>query len=83
MSNGGGSPVWSADGKELYFLNGSNRLIAAEIGPGPAFSVTKLERLFDATALDTWATTGRSMRRAMGSSCISVPRAPRSRPPRS
>jgi len=39
-----------ADGKELYLLNGSNRLIAAEIGPGPAFSVTKLERLFDATS---------------------------------
>ena len=49
-NGGGGSPVWSADGKELYFLNGSNRLIAAEIGPGPAFSVTKLDRLFDATA---------------------------------
>ena len=45
-----GSPVWSADGKELYFLNGSNRLIAAEIGPRPAFSVTKPDRLFDATA---------------------------------
>ena len=49
-NGGGGSPVWSADGKELYFLNGSNRLIAAEIGPGPRFSVTKLDRLFDATA---------------------------------
>ena len=49
-NGGGGSPVWSADGKELYFLSGSNRLIAAEIGPGPKFSVTKLERLFDATA---------------------------------
>jgi serine/threonine-protein kinase len=48
-NGGGGSPAWSPDGKELFFLNASNRLIAAEIGPGPAFSVTKLEPLFDAT----------------------------------
>ena len=49
-NGGGGSPAWSADGKELFFLNGSNRLIAAEIGSGSTFSVTKLEPLFDATA---------------------------------
>jgi eukaryotic-like serine/threonine-protein kinase len=49
-NGGGGSPVWSPDGKELFFLNGSDRLISAEIGPGPAFSVTRLVPLFDATA---------------------------------
>jgi serine/threonine-protein kinase len=49
-NGGGGSPAWSADGKELFYLNASNRLIAAEIGSGPTFSVTRLEPLFDATA---------------------------------
>ena len=50
VSNGGGaSPVWSADGKELFFLNGANRLIAAHIEPGVAFHVSELKPLFEAT----------------------------------
>ncbi|MEO6226587.1 MAG: hypothetical protein ABIO61_01850, partial [Thermomonas sp.] len=50
VSNGGGaSPVWSANGKELFFLNGVNRLIAAKIASGPAFQVSELKPLFDAT----------------------------------
>ena len=48
-NGGGGSPVWSADGKELFFLNGADRLIAAQLGSGPTFSVTELKPLFDAT----------------------------------
>ncbi len=47
-NGGGGSPVWSADGKELYFINGANRLVAAELGSGPEFSVKELKPLFDA-----------------------------------
>ncbi|MGH7648684.1 MAG: TolB family protein, partial [Gemmatimonadaceae bacterium] len=49
-NGGGGSPAWSADGKELVYLHASNRLMAAEIGSGPTFSVTKLVPMFDATA---------------------------------
>ncbi len=48
-NGGGGSPVWSADGKELFFLNGANRLIAAQLASGPAFHVSELKPLFDAT----------------------------------
>ena len=48
-NGGGGSPVWSPDGKELYFIDAANRLVAAEIGTGPAFSVSELRPLFDAT----------------------------------
>ena len=48
-NGGGGSPVWSADGNELFFLNGANRLIAAELGTGPGFSVKELKPMFDAT----------------------------------
>jgi WD40 repeat protein len=48
-NGGGGSPVWSPDGKELFFINGANRLVAAELGAGPAFSVTGLTPMFDAT----------------------------------
>ncbi len=54
-NGGGGSPVWSADGKELYFLDPTNRLIAAHLGTGPAFSVTGLTPLFDATRFSYFA----------------------------
>ncbi|MGH9419150.1 MAG: hypothetical protein ACRD3J_04190, partial [Thermoanaerobaculia bacterium] len=50
VSNGGGvSPVWSADGKELFFLNSANRLIAAQLAPGRTFHVSELKPLFDAS----------------------------------
>ena len=48
-NGGGGSPVWSLDGKELFFINAANRLVAAHLGTGPAFSVSELKPLFDAT----------------------------------
>ncbi|MGH7523793.1 MAG: protein kinase domain-containing protein, partial [Gemmatimonadales bacterium] len=54
-NGGGGSPVWSPDGKELYFLDLANRLIAAELAPGPSFSVTDLKPLFDATRFSYFA----------------------------
>ncbi|MGH7581789.1 MAG: protein kinase domain-containing protein [Gemmatimonadales bacterium] len=47
-NGGGGSPVWSADGKELFFLDPAGRMIAAQLGPGPTFSVAGLKQLFDA-----------------------------------
>ncbi len=48
-NDGGGSPAWSADGKQLYFLDGSNRLVAAQIATQPSFHVTALVPMFDAT----------------------------------
>ncbi|HEV2643063.1 MAG TPA: hypothetical protein VGT98_10165, partial [Candidatus Elarobacter sp.] len=48
-NGGGGSPVWSPDGRQLYFLDAANRLIAAQISTDPTFHVTVLTPLFDAT----------------------------------
>ena len=48
-SGGGGSPVWSADGKQLYFLDASNRMIAAQVASDATFHVTGITPLFDAT----------------------------------
>jgi serine/threonine-protein kinase len=54
VSNGGGTdPVWSPDGKQLYFLNGSHRLYAAHVVGGATFSVPELQPLFDASRY-TW-----------------------------
>ncbi len=52
VSNGGGSqPRWSADGRELFYLDGAGRMVAAQIRTSPAFSVTGVQPLFDASAL--------------------------------
>jgi serine/threonine-protein kinase len=52
VSNGGGTqPRWSSDGRELYFLDGGTRLVAAQVRTAPAFEVTGLRPLFDAGAL--------------------------------
>ena len=48
-NGGGGSPAWSRDGKQLYFLDAANRLVAAQLAVDPAFHVTALIPLFDAT----------------------------------
>jgi serine/threonine-protein kinase len=51
VSNGGGGhPQWSADGKELFYLDAGNRLIAAQVRPGQTFEITGLKPLFDASA---------------------------------
>jgi len=50
VSNGGGTqPQWSADGRELFFLDGNLRLTAAQIQAAPAFVVLRLQQLFDAS----------------------------------
>jgi len=50
VSNGGGiEPRWSADGRELYYLDGTSHLVAAEIRKSPTFDVAELRPLFDAS----------------------------------
>jgi serine/threonine-protein kinase len=49
VSNGGGDePRWSADGREVFFLDPRGRLIAADVRPGPAFAVAGQRPLFSA-----------------------------------
>ena len=50
VSNGGGvQPRWAADGRELFFLDGASRLVAARVRSAPGFEVTELTPLFDAS----------------------------------
>ena len=52
VSNGGGSqPVWAPNGRELFFLDGQGRLIAAQVQSGATFAVGGLTTLFDASRL--------------------------------
>jgi Tol biopolymer transport system component len=47
--NGGMVPVWSRDGKELYFIGADGKLMAVDVkgGPGGSFEVGAPKALFD------------------------------------
>ena len=47
----GDSPVWSPDGKELFFLGRGRQVFAARITTVPSFAVTGVTRLFTAPQL--------------------------------
>jgi serine/threonine-protein kinase len=50
ISNGGGSsPVWGHLGRELFYLDGSDMLVAATYTASPGFSIESQETLFDAS----------------------------------
>ena len=45
---GGTLPVWSADGKELYYLDNSDRLMMADVdGSGSSFNIGAVHPLFE------------------------------------
>jgi Tol biopolymer transport system component len=53
VSNGGGiEPRWSSHGRELFYLDGTTRLIAAQVRTVPTFAVTGLRPLFDASGFN-------------------------------
>ncbi|WP_411281180.1 TolB family protein [Gemmatimonas sp.] len=50
---GGSEPVWSHSGNELFYRDGANRLVAAEIAPGPVFRVVTERALFSTSGYVT------------------------------
>jgi hypothetical protein len=44
--DGGQAPRWSADGRELFFVDAKSDLIALPVSPGPVFKVDNPRRLF-------------------------------------
>jgi len=46
-TNGGTRPVWSRDGKELYFLGADGKMMAVELRPGAKFEAGLPKPLFD------------------------------------
>ncbi len=47
-TTGGREPVWARSGRELFYINGRNEMVAAQIPSGPTFSVGEQRVLFDA-----------------------------------
>jgi serine/threonine-protein kinase len=46
---GGIMPVWSRSGRRLYYINGKNEIVAADIRPGTTFAVGEQRALFSFT----------------------------------
>ena len=45
-TRGGGNPLWSRDGKELFFVSSDGRLMAVGVNAGDAFKTSQPEPLF-------------------------------------
>jgi eukaryotic-like serine/threonine-protein kinase len=45
-TNGGTQPVWSKSGRQLYYIDGKNNLVSADIRPGATFAVGEQRALF-------------------------------------
>jgi serine/threonine-protein kinase len=43
---GGTDPVWSRNGRELFYLGGQNEMMSVAVSPGVAFSISPPQRLF-------------------------------------
>ncbi|MEX2282196.1 MAG: protein kinase [Gemmatimonadota bacterium] len=54
-NEGGGAPVWSRDGRRIYFINGP-RLFSANLVTTPALAVTSRDTLFQSVFLSVWET---------------------------
>ena len=46
-TNGGSLPVWSRDGKELFFVSADNKMMAVEVKSGAKLEVDVPKQLFD------------------------------------
>ncbi len=45
-SAGGADPVWSRNGRELFYLSAQNEMMSVAVAPGATFSISPPERLF-------------------------------------
>ena len=46
-SGGGRAPLWSRDGRELFYLRGTNTMMAVSVAPGPAWRHSEPRALFE------------------------------------
>ncbi|MEQ1857857.1 MAG: protein kinase [Longimicrobiales bacterium] len=46
-TDGGSGPLWSRDGRELFYIDGARRLVAVRFDASSGFAVTAQERLFE------------------------------------
>ena len=49
-TNGGREPLWAHSGRELFYVNGANELVAVQVSTDPAFAAGQQEVLFSVAA---------------------------------
>ena len=49
--DGGRHPRWSRDGRELFYVTSTGRLVSASVGGGATFQVARIRELFQHAAL--------------------------------
>ena len=55
ISNDGGTrPMWSRDGREIFYANTNGDLMRVAVVPGNAFSTTDRRKLFSVRGIDRW-----------------------------
>jgi hypothetical protein len=50
---GGREPVWARSGREVFYINGRDMLVAAQVNPGPPFRVEGRDELFELDIMGT------------------------------
>ncbi|MDQ2674470.1 MAG: hypothetical protein M3Y40_07415, partial [Chloroflexota bacterium] len=45
-ASGGTDPVWSRNGRELFYISAANEMMSVEVAPGAAFSISPPKALF-------------------------------------
>jgi len=53
-SDGGSQPVWAHSGRELFYRNGNNEMVAAEVRSGESFAIGEQRVLFSMAEFDRW-----------------------------
>jgi hypothetical protein len=53
-TNGGSYPVWSRDGKELFYIGADGKMMAVEVKAGPAFEAGIPKPLFDVSSAGSY-----------------------------
>ena len=61
-TNGGSRPVWSRDGKELFFLDADRKMMAVEVKAGSKFEPGVPHTLFDTRDVGDWFDVGKDGR---------------------
>jgi hypothetical protein len=64
-TNGGSHPIWSRDGKELYFLSPDRKMMAVKVKSGPNFEHDAPQAPFDtpfAGGPNAWFDVGKDCR---------------------